>query len=64
MGQVVGIVEVWAVFKFGERKVVGCYVREGKIQRSSKVRVVRDGTIISPLIELASLMIRHTEMTI
>ncbi|MCL2747237.1 MAG: translation initiation factor IF-2 [Oscillospiraceae bacterium] len=42
-----GRVEVRQVFKVtGVGTIAGCYVTEGKVLRSSKVRVVRDGTVV------------------
>ncbi|MDG5800470.1 translation initiation factor IF-2 [Marinilabiliaceae bacterium ANBcel2] len=45
--QIVSTVEVLDVFKISKvGKVAGCIVREGKIKRSSKIRVIRDGIVI------------------
>lgn len=42
-----GRLEVRAVFKIsGVGVIAGCYVLEGKVTRSSQVRVIRDGVII------------------
>ena len=40
--------------------VAGCYVRDGKIKRDSKIRLIRDGIVVYPIgegavAELASL---------
>jgi translation initiation factor IF-2 len=44
---IVGNVEVRDVFKITKvGTVAGCYVTEGTIKRSSKVRVVRDGIVV------------------
>jgi translation initiation factor IF-2 len=36
--------DIFKVPKFGT--VAGCYVREGKIARNNKIRLIRDGIII------------------
>jgi translation initiation factor IF-2 len=36
--------EVFKVSKVGS--VAGCYVKEGKISRNTKVRVIRDGIVV------------------
>jgi translation initiation factor IF-2 len=41
-------VEVRDVFKFDKAVVAGCFVRDGKIKRDSKVRLIRDGIVIYP----------------
>jgi bacterial translation initiation factor 2 (bIF-2) len=46
--KVVANVEVRNVFKFDKATVAGCYVLDGKIQRNSKVRVIRDGIVEYP----------------
>jgi translation initiation factor IF-2 len=52
---IVGNVEVLQVFKISKvGAVAGCIVKEGKIRRSNKVRVIRDGIVIHTS-ELASL---------
>ncbi len=44
---VIGHVEVREVFNIGKvGKVAGCLVQDGKVTRSSRVRVVRDGKIV------------------
>lgn len=47
------------MFKFDKATVAGCTVRDGKIKRDSKVRLIRDGIVIYPTgdanAELASL---------
>lgn len=44
---VIGHAQVRATFKVpGVGIVAGCYVTEGKIQRNSQVRVVRDGVVV------------------
>ncbi len=57
--KIVANVEVREVFKFDKATVAGCYVRDGKIKRDSKVRLIRDGIVIYPVgenvAELASL---------
>ncbi len=45
--EVIGSCEVRQVFKISKvGTVAGCYVTDGKITRSSKVRVIRDGIVI------------------
>ena len=45
--EVIGNVEVLQVFKITKvGTVAGCIVKEGKIKRSNKVRVIRDGIVI------------------
>lgn len=45
--EVTATVEVRNTFKIsGVGTVAGCYVKDGKIQRNNKVRVVRDGIVI------------------
>ncbi len=46
--KIVANVEVRNVFKFDKATVAGCYVLDGKIQRNSKVRVIRDGIVEFP----------------
>jgi translation initiation factor IF-2 len=44
---IIGNVEVQQVFKISKvGTVAGCLVKEGKIKRSNKVRVIRDGIVI------------------
>ena len=43
---IIGSVEVREVFSISKNVVAGCYVRDGKITRDSKVRVLRDNVII------------------
>ncbi|MBE7171469.1 MAG: translation initiation factor IF-2 [Williamsia sp.] len=58
--KVVANVLIKEVYKFDKGTVAGCQVMEGKIARSSKVRLIRDGIVIYPTgegatAELASL---------
>ena len=57
--KIIGNVEIREVFKFDKATVAGCYVRDGRVKRDSKVRVIRDGIVVYPLgesvAELASL---------
>lgn len=57
--KVVANVEIKEVYKFDKGTVAGCQVIEGKIQRNSKIRVIRDGIVVYPTgegtAELASL---------
>jgi translation initiation factor IF-2 len=41
-------VEVRNVFKFDKATVAGCYVLDGKIQRNSRIRIIRDGIVEYP----------------
>ena len=52
--KIVANVEIREVFKFDKAVVAGCYVRDGKIKRDSKVRLIRDGVVIYPTGEGAS----------
>ena len=52
--KIVANVEIREVFKFDKATVAGCYVRDGKIKRDSKVRLIRDGIVIYPTGEGAS----------
>ena len=45
--EILGTAEVRQVFKVtGVGTVAGCMVKDGKVQRSAKVRIVRDGVVI------------------
>ena len=46
--KVVANVLIKEVYKFDKGTVAGCQVMEGKIMRSSKVRLIRDGIVIYP----------------
>ena len=46
--RIVANVEIREVFKFDKATVAGCTVRDGKIKRDSKVRLIRDGIVIYP----------------
>ncbi len=46
--KIVANVEVRNVFKFDKATVAGCYVLDGKIQRNSKIRIIRDGIVEFP----------------
>ena len=52
--RIVANVEIREVFKFDKAVVAGCYVRDGKMKRDSKVRLIRDGIVIYPTAEGAS----------
>jgi translation initiation factor IF-2 len=52
--KIVANVEIREVFRFDKAVVAGCYVRDGKIKRDSKVRLIRDGVVIYPTGEGAS----------
>jgi translation initiation factor IF-2 len=45
--EIVGIVEIREIFKITKvGTVAGCMVREGKIKRNNKIRLIRDGIVI------------------
>lgn len=45
--EITATVEIRDVFKITKvGTVAGCYVREGKIKRSSKIRIIRDGIVV------------------
>ncbi len=45
--EVIGTVEVREVFKISKvGSIAGCFVRDGKVKRTSKVRVIRDGIVV------------------
>lgn len=46
--KIVANVEIKEVFKFDKAVVAGCIVRDGKIKRDSKIRLIRDGIVIFP----------------
>jgi translation initiation factor IF-2 len=52
--RIVANVEIREVFKFDKAVVAGSYVRDGKMKRDSKVRLIRDGIVIYPTAEGAS----------
>ena len=52
--KIVANVEIREVFKFDKAVVAGCYVRDGKIKRDSRVRLIRNGIVIYPVGEGAS----------
>jgi translation initiation factor IF-2 len=52
--KIVANVEIREVFKFDKAIVAGCYVRDGKIKRDSKVRLIRDGIVTYPTAEGAT----------
>jgi translation initiation factor IF-2 len=47
--KIIANVEVRDVFKFDKATVAGCYVRDGRIKRDSKIRLIRDGIVVYPL---------------
>lgn len=47
--KVVANVEIREVYRFDKATVAGCYVRDGKIKRDSKVRLIRDGIVVFPI---------------
>jgi translation initiation factor IF-2 len=47
--KIVANVEIRDVFRFDKATVAGCYVKEGKIKRDSKIRVIRDGIVVYPI---------------
>jgi translation initiation factor IF-2 len=52
--KIVANVEIREVYKFDKATVAGCYVRDGKIKRDSRIRLIRDGIVIYPTAEGAS----------
>lgn len=53
--KIIGNVEVREVFKISKvGSIAGCYVTDGKVERKSKLRIIRDGVVIHSG-ELASL---------
>ncbi|HYC40478.1 MAG TPA: translation initiation factor IF-2 [Chitinophagaceae bacterium] len=52
--KIVANVEIREIFRFDKATVAGCYVRDGKIKRDSKIRLIRDGIVIYPTGEGAS----------
>ncbi len=58
--KIVANVEVRDVFRFDKATVAGCYVKDGRIKRDSRIRLIRDGIVVYPVgegavAELASL---------
>ena len=51
--KIIGNVEIREVFKFDKAVVAGCIVRDGKVKRDSKVRLIRDGIVVYPTAENA-----------
>jgi translation initiation factor IF-2 len=49
--KIVANVEIREVFKFDKATVAGCFVRDGKIKRDSKIRLIRDGIVVYPTAE-------------
>ncbi len=47
--KIVANVEVKEVFRFDKATVAGCFVKDGKIRRDSKIRLIRDGIVIYPI---------------
>jgi translation initiation factor IF-2 len=47
--KIVANVEVRDVFRFDKATVAGSYVRDGKIKRDSKIRLIRDGIVVYPV---------------
>lgn len=47
--KIVANVEIREVYRFDKATVAGCYVRDGKIKRDSKVRLIRDGIVVFPI---------------
>jgi translation initiation factor IF-2 len=46
--KIIANIEIREVFKFDKVTVAGCYVTDGKAQRSAYLRVIRDGIVIFP----------------
>jgi len=49
--KIVANVEIREVFKFDKATVAGCFVRDGKVKRDSKIRLIRDGIVVYPTAE-------------
>ncbi len=49
--KIVANVEIREVYKFDKATVAGCYVRDGKLKRDSKIRLIRDGIVVYPTAE-------------
>ncbi len=47
--KIIANVEVREVYRFDKATVAGCYVKDGKIKRDSKIRLIRDGIVIYPI---------------
>jgi len=47
--KIVANVEIREVYRFDKATVAGCYVRDGKVKRDSKVRLIRDGIVVFPI---------------
>ena len=45
-----GTVEIRQIFRINKVKIAGCYVTDGEIKRGSKVRLLRDGTVVTDTI--------------
>lgn len=52
--KIIGNVEIRETYRFDKATVAGCYVLDGKINRNSRIRLIRDGIVIYTG-ELASL---------
>jgi translation initiation factor IF-2 len=45
--EIIATIEVREVFKIGKvGTIAGCFVREGKVSRNTKVRIIRDGIVV------------------
>lgn len=44
--EVTGRAQIRAIFKFEKTKIAGCMVTEGELKRGSKIRLIRDGTVV------------------
>ncbi|MBG9375631.1 translation initiation factor IF-2 [Panacibacter sp. DH6] len=52
--KIVANVEIREVYKFDKATVAGCFVLDGRINRTNKVRIIRDGIVVYPTGEGAS----------
>lgn len=43
---ITGSAEIRAIFKMGKNKIAGCMVTDGKLERNSKMRLLRDGKVV------------------
>ena len=52
MMEIIGQVEVRETYKISKvGTIAGCFVQEGKINRNSKIRLIRNGIVVFPIKE-------------
>ena len=62
--QVIGHAEIRALFKSSKvGTIAGCMVKDGKIRRNAKARIVRDGTVVCPETTINSLRREKDDVT-